>query len=81
MAGELDALKTAVARNTTVVGSALTLIQGLKAKLDAAGTDPAALQALSDELGKADDGLAAAVAASTSASAEPPGPASPPPPA
>lgn len=67
MAGELDDLKAKVAANTTVIGSAITLLQELKAKLDAAGTDPVALKALSDELGAQDQALAAAVAANTPA--------------
>jgi uncharacterized MnhB-related membrane protein len=67
MAGELDLLKTAVANNTTVIGSAIVLIQGLKEKLDAAiaSGDPAALTALSDELGAQDKALADAVVANT----------------
>lgn len=67
MAGELDTLTAAVARNTTVIGSALVLIQGLKAALDAAGTDPAKLAALSAQLAEQDDALAAAVTANTPA--------------
>ena len=69
MAGELDALKTAVAQNTTVIGSAITLIQGLKQKLDdaIASGDPAALTALSSELGAQDQELSDAVTANTPA--------------
>lgn len=69
MAGELDALKAAVAHNTDVEESAIALLQGLKAKLDAAiaAGDPAALQALSDTLGAETDKLAAAVTANTPA--------------
>ncbi len=67
MAGELDALKAQVSQNTTVIGSAIALIQGLKAKLDAAGTDPAALAALSAELGAQDQALADAITANTPA--------------
>lgn len=63
----LDTLTAEVARNTTVEKSALALIQGLKAQLDAAGTDPVALKALSDQLAANDDDLAAAVAANTPA--------------
>lgn len=63
----LDTLTAEVARNTTVEQSAITLLQGLKAQLDAAGTDPVALKALSDQLGTNDDALAAAVAANTPA--------------
>ena len=63
----LDDLKARVAANTTVIESAITLIQGLKAKLDEAiaSGDPAALQALSDELGAEDTKLADAVVANT----------------
>lgn len=64
---DLTALQDAVTRNTSVVQSALTLIQGLKAQLDAAGTDPVKLKELSDQLGKSDDDLAAAVVANTPA--------------
>jgi hypothetical protein len=69
MAGELDALKASVSRNNDVVQSAITLIQGIKAALDAAiaAGDPAALKALSDSLGSQDDALAAAVTANTPA--------------
>lgn len=67
MADELAGLTAQVAANTTVIESALTLIQGLKAKLDAAGTDPAALKALSDSLAAEDQRLADAVAANTPA--------------
>ena len=67
MAGELDTLKASVSRNTDVIASAIALIQGIKAALDAAiaAGDPAALTALSDTLGAQDDALAAAVAANT----------------
>lgn len=36
MAGELDALESTVADEVTVIGSAVTLLDGLKAKLDEA---------------------------------------------
>jgi hypothetical protein len=69
MAGELDALKVQVAKNTDVIESALTLIDGIKAALDAAiaANDPAALQALSDTLAAEDQKLADAVAKNTPA--------------
>jgi hypothetical protein len=67
MAGELDTLTAGVARNTDAIESAITLIQNIKALLDAAGTDPAKLAALSATLGSEDDKLAAAVAANTPA--------------
>lgn len=62
---DLTGLTAEVARNTTVEGSALALIQGFAAQLAAAGTDPVKLQALQDTLKANDDSLAAAVAANT----------------
>ncbi len=67
MATDLSALQAAVEKDTAVDQSAITLLQGLKAALDAAGTDPVALKALSDQLGSNSDALAAAVAANTPA--------------
>lgn len=67
LSAQLDALTAQVAANGTVIGSAIVLLQGLKAALDAAGTDPVALQALSDSLASTDTQLAAAVAANTPA--------------
>jgi hypothetical protein len=60
-------LQVKVAENTTVVGSAIILLQGLKQKLDEAiaANDPAAIQALSDEIGTATQALATAVQANT----------------
>lgn len=63
----LDDLTVNVTKNTDAVQSAITLLNNLKAQLDAAGTDPVKLKALSDTLGKNDDDLAAAVAANTPA--------------
>ena len=69
MAGELAGLQAQVAANTDVIESAITLIQGIKAALDAAiaSGDPAALAALSATLSSEDEKLAAAVAANTPA--------------
>ncbi len=70
MSADLSQLKDAVAANSTVIGSAVTLIQGFGAKLQAAidaGADPADLQALADELKTQDEALAGAVAANTPA--------------
>jgi peptidoglycan hydrolase CwlO-like protein len=66
---QLDDLTAQVAANTSVIESAKTLINGFAAQLAAAGTDPAALQALHDQLSTEDDALAAAVAANTPAAA------------
>lgn len=66
---ELDDLRAAVARETEVDESAIVLLNGLKAKLDAAiaAGDPAALKALSDSLGTESQKLADAVTANTPA--------------
>lgn len=61
----LDALTSQVEANTTVIESALTLIQGLHDALVAAGTDPVKLAELVDQLKNEDEKLAAAVAANT----------------
>lgn len=73
---ELSDLQAEVAKAVTIEASAIVLIQGLKAALDAAGTDPVALKKLSDSLGAEDTALAAAIVAGTPT----PVPASPPPP-
>lgn len=65
MAGELDKLTQDVAEIGTAVDSAIALLQGLKAALDAAGTDPAKLAALSAELDAKTEALAAAIVANT----------------
>lgn len=65
MTKEIDDLSTSVAHNTDVEESAITLIQGLAAQIAAAGTDPAALQALTDSLNAESTKLAEAVAANT----------------
>ena len=65
----LTDLQTEVAENKTVMGSAVALLEGLKAKLDEAiaSGDPAALQALSAELDANTNALANAVSANTPA--------------
>jgi len=71
----LDKIKDAVTANGSVIASAITLLQGLKAALDAAiaaGYDEAALDALSTELGTESDSLAAAVAANAITTTPPP---------
>lgn len=65
MADELATLEQEVTENGTVIGSAVTLLQGLKAKLDAAGTDPVKLKALSDQISAQTDSLAEAIVANT----------------
>lgn len=78
MSAQLDALTAQVAANTSVTQSAVALIGGLKAQLDAAiaaskaGDNGAALDALSAQLATSDKDLADAVAANTPAA--PPAP-------
>ena len=67
LATEMEDLTTKVAETKTVIDSAIVLIQGLKSKLDAAGTNPVALKALSDSLAASDASLAAAIVANTPA--------------
>jgi cell division septum initiation protein DivIVA len=74
MSDQLDALKQQVATNTSVIESASILIQGIAAKITAAGTDPAKLAELTAQLKASDDALSAAVASATPAA----DPASPP---
>ena len=62
---DLTTLTADVAAETTVNQSAIALLQGLKAALDAAGTDPVALAALSTQLETNTSALAAAVTANT----------------
>lgn len=63
----LDNLRTEVAEVKTVNASAVALLQGLKAALDAAiaSGDPAAIQAFADSLDTDTKALAAAVTANT----------------
>ena len=63
----LDDLTAQVEANTTVIESAITLLAGLKAALDAAGTDPVKLKALSDALAAEDQKLSDAIVANTPA--------------
>ena len=69
MGQELDDLTAAVAKDTDVDTSAITLLNGLKQKLDdaIASNNPAALKALSDQLGSNAQALADAVTANTPA--------------
>lgn len=67
MSQQLDDLKAEVERSTAVGQSAITLIQGLAAQIEAQKNDPAALQALADSLKASDQALADAVTANTPA--------------
>ena len=73
----LQELQAAVAKTTSVQESAVALLVGLHAKLSAAAVseDPAAVQAVLDQLQVSTDALAAAVAENTDPAppvAEPP---------
>lgn len=67
MAGELDALTAEVTANTDAEASAVVLLGQLHDLLVAAGTDPAKLAALTQQLGTSKDALAAAIVANTPA--------------
>lgn len=67
MATNLDDLTAAVEKDTEVDQSAITLLTGLKAALDAAGTDPVKLKELSDKIKNSTQALADAVVANTPA--------------
>ena len=70
MSAQLDALVAAVSANTTITESAITLLQGLHAKLlelIANGIDPVAVQQLADDLSAQTQKLADAVTANTPA--------------
>ena len=67
MSEQLDKLTQEVAENKTVMESAVTLLQGLKQRLDEAGTDAAKLAELSADLDTNTNALAAAVQANTPA--------------
>jgi hypothetical protein len=72
MALDFTQLQAEVANNTTVEGSAVTLIQQIAAEIASAGTDQATLDALVASLKANDTALAAAVVANTPAA--PPAP-------
>ena len=63
----LSDLQAAVAAEDTEIDSVLVLLKGLKDALDAAGTDPAALAALSADIAAKTQAMAAAVVANTPA--------------
>jgi hypothetical protein len=67
MASDLTAITAQVAANTTVIGSAMTLLGQLSDLISSLKNDPVALQALADQLKTQDDALAAAITANTPA--------------
>ena len=79
MSAELDALTAQVAQNTSIEGSAVTLIQGLASQIAAVAEDPAQVKALTSQLATSATALAAAITANTpSAPAAPMAPSSAP---
>lgn len=68
-------LKNAVAAEKTLIDSAIVLLNGIAARIEAAGVDPAALQALTADINSEAAALGAAVVAGTPA--EPPPPTNP----
>jgi pyridoxine 5'-phosphate synthase PdxJ len=67
MSTQLDALEAQVAKNTDVEASAVILIQGIAAQLEAAKEDPAKVAALAAQLKGSADALATAVTSNTPA--------------
>lgn len=63
MTQELDALTLEVSETNTIMQSAVVLIQGLAAQLEAIADDPAAILQLAADLDAQSDALAAAIAA------------------
>ena len=72
MTQEVDDLQAAVAAEGTVIDSAITLLNGLSARIADLAEDPVALKALSVEVKAKSDALAAAVVANTPAEPAPP---------
>ena len=67
MSAELDAITQQVHSNSDAIQSAITLINGIADRIEAAGVDRQALVALTDELRSKDEDLSAAVVANTPA--------------
>ncbi len=65
MSVEFDAMTAQVQANNDAIDSAIVLINGIAARITAAGVDPVQLQALTTELQSKDAALAAAVVANT----------------
>lgn len=67
MSQELDDLQVQVEKNTTVEESAVTLLNGLAAQIEALKNDPVKLQALATSLKTSGDDLAQAIVNNTPA--------------
>ena len=65
MSAELDALTVKVQETTTIEQSAIELLNGLSVQIASLKTDPAALQALADQLSSKSAELAAAIQANS----------------
>lgn len=72
MSAELDRLTTEVTETKSSVESVITLVDGLAQQIRDLANDPAALNALADELDAQQARIAAAVTANTPAPPEPP---------
>src|SRR5436190_9130893 len=68
---EFDDLVAEVAQDDSVIDGAVTLINGIAARIAAAGVDPVKLKAITDDLAAKRTALAAAVAANTPAAPTP----------
>jgi uncharacterized protein (DUF3084 family) len=75
MSQALDRIREEVTEAKTVATSAVQLLTSLAEQIRDLKDDPAALEALADELDQSNADLAAAVAANTTAEAEPEAPA------
>ena len=73
----LDNLTAQVTSVASLEQSAVTMIQGLAQQIKGAANDPAAIQALADQLSASAAPLAAAIAANTPAAPAPATPAAP----
>lgn len=71
MQEEINRLRAEVARNSTVVGSAIALITGLADQIRDAADDPDEVRTLADTLANTSNSMANAVAANTPAADEP----------
>jgi uncharacterized coiled-coil protein SlyX len=71
MSTQMDRLTDEVSKNTSVIQSALVLIRGFKAQLEAAQADPVKLSALADQIQASEQELATAVAENTPAAPPP----------
>lgn len=79
MSESLDRLKQEVAENNTLTGSVITLLENLSQQIRDNAEDPAALNALANDLDAQNAALAAAVEANTPTAPAPPVDPEPPP--